>query len=141
MNRSLSSMTLLTFHGISAPSSKRSPLIHSVRNPPGLFCQPSPRSVPSRYPLYPHQRCMNIKIKRLTKFAICRTLILKDIDDGGSARESRGIRPSPQNQNSGSTLRHVFFFPKSAESIENKRVDFFVSAKKCKPSAKECARV
>src|SRR5260370_13018863 len=46
MNRSLSSMTLLTFHGISAPSSKRSPLIHSVRNPPGLFCQPSPRSVP-----------------------------------------------------------------------------------------------
>src|SRR5260370_38083899 len=53
MNRSLSSMTLLTFHGISAPSSKRSPLIHSVRNPPGLFCQPSPRSVPVIAPPLP----------------------------------------------------------------------------------------
>src|SRR5260370_24727224 len=64
MNRSLSSMTLLPFHGISAPSSKRSPLIHSVRNPPGLFCQPSPRSVPEvPYP-HPPYFCQRVR-KRL----------------------------------------------------------------------------
>src|SRR5260370_8694490 len=51
INRSFSSMTLLAFHGIDAPFSKRRPFTHSVRSPPGPICQPSARSVPVYAPL------------------------------------------------------------------------------------------
>src|SRR5260370_6983906 len=46
-------MTLLAFHGIDAPFSKRRPFPHSVRSLPGPICQPSARSVPGTPPPSP----------------------------------------------------------------------------------------
>src|SRR5260370_27790865 len=46
-------MTLLAFHGIDAPFSKRRPFTCSVSSPPGAICQPSARSVPGPPPPSP----------------------------------------------------------------------------------------
>jgi hypothetical protein len=78
--------------------------------------------------------------KGFTNFAIRNRLILKDLENGCCARESQ-----VENRTVGVKIQelppHPCFLVKSAESIENKRVEFFVGAKKVQNNAEECARV
>src|SRR6266700_3136397 len=75
INRSFSSITLLAFHGMRAPCLQRQPLAHSVRNPPGLFCQPCARSVPQKAcPPHPPGNSYGFQNKGVARFDCCKLL-------------------------------------------------------------------
>src|SRR6266700_5028895 len=90
INRSFSSITLLAFHGMRAPCLQRQPLAHSVRNPPGLFCQPCARSVPEG-PCHPPRQF--VWLSKQSDYKIGSSHLLENKED------SKGQKGQSRRQN------------------------------------------